>query len=241
MNSENSNFRSTSERNSFVYYDFRFPRHREEKDNWITSRWIYPKTAADKRQADNNSIHDLFEFLYLYNETKENLLWVIIDKKVSTSFQPPSGRNLFKLFVPEYFVPNRMFEYVSTYKNLFIRREERKKAIVEYLIKRINERSLFVHRQTRRWIGLFASSCKVGTILLTVPRPCHKVTLYRVFLVTRASAYFAICQSRVSARGNAKLSGFHGMESTRGRPVQSRLRSTTNEFKINLAPSFSSF
>lgn len=43
-----------------------------------------------------------------------------------------------------------MFEYVSTYKNLFIRREERKKAIVEYLIKRINERSLFVHRQTRR-------------------------------------------------------------------------------------------
>lgn len=99
-----------------------------------------------------------------------------------------------------------MFEYVSTYKNLFIRREERKKAIVEYLIKRINERSLFVHRQTRRWIGLFASSCKVGTILLTVPRPCHKVTLYRVFLVTRASAYFVICQSRVSARGNAKLS-----------------------------------
>lgn len=75
---------------------------------------------------------------------------MIIDKKVSTSFQPPSGRNLFKLFVPEYFVPNRMFEYVSTYKNLFIRREERKKAIVEYLIKRINERSLFVHRQTRR-------------------------------------------------------------------------------------------
>lgn len=131
---------------------------------------------------------------------------MIIDKKVSTSFQPPSGRNLFKLFVPEYFVPNRMFEYVSTYKNLFIRREERKKAIVEYLIKRINERSLFVHRQTRRWIGLFASSCKVGTILLTVPRPCHKVTLYRVFLVTRASAYFVICQSRVSARGNAKLS-----------------------------------
>lgn len=99
-----------------------------------------------------------------------------------------------------------MFEYVSTYKNLFIRREERKKAIVEYLLKRINERSLFVHRQTRRWIGLFASSCKVGTILLTVPRPCHKVTLYRVFLVTRASAYFVICQSRVSARGNAKLS-----------------------------------
>lgn len=131
---------------------------------------------------------------------------MIIDKKVSTSFQPPSGRNLFKLFVPEYFVPNRVFEYVSTYKNLFIRREERKKAIVEYLLKRINERSLFVHRQTRRWIGLFASSCKVGTILLTVPRPCHKVTLYRVFLVTRASAYFVICQSRVSARGNAKLS-----------------------------------
>lgn len=54
---------------------------------------------------------------------------MIIDKKVSTSFQPPSGRNLFKLFVPEYFVPNRMFEYVSTYKNLFIRREERKKQL----------------------------------------------------------------------------------------------------------------
>lgn len=74
-----------SERNSFIYYDFRFLRYRREKDNWITSRRIYPKTAADKRQADNNSIHDLFEFLYLYNETKENLLWVIIDKKVSTS------------------------------------------------------------------------------------------------------------------------------------------------------------
>lgn len=124
---------------------------------------------------------------------------MIIDKKVSTSFQPPSGRNLFKLFVPELFQTECLNTFQPIKICLFV-------AIVEYLIKRINERSLFVHRQTRRWIGLFASSCKVGTILLTVPRPCHKVTLYRVFLVTRASAYFVICQSRVSARGNLKLS-----------------------------------
>lgn len=44
-----------------------------------------------------------------------------------------------------------------------------------------------------------------------------------------------------SWKREAIVAGFHGMESTRGRPVQSRLRSTTNEFKINLAPSFSSF
>lgn len=70
-----------SERNSFIYYDFRFLRYRREKDNWITSRRIYPKTAADKRQADNNSIHDLFEFLYLYNETKIfSILWLSIKK-----------------------------------------------------------------------------------------------------------------------------------------------------------------
>lgn len=38
-----------------------------------------------------------------------------------------------------------------------------------------------------------------------------------------------------SWKREAIVAGFHGMESTRGRPVQSRLRSTANEFKINQA------
>lgn len=68
---------------------------------------------------------------------------MIIDKKVSTSFQPPSGRNLFKLFVPELFQTECLNTFQPIKICLFV-------AIVEYLIKRINERSLFVHRQTRR-------------------------------------------------------------------------------------------
>lgn len=74
---------------------------------------------------------------------------MIIDKKVSTSFQPPSGRNLFKLFVPELFQTECLNTFQPIKICLFVAKRE-KKAIVEYLLKRINERSLFVHRQTRR-------------------------------------------------------------------------------------------
>lgn len=51
---------------------------------------------------------------------------MIIDKKVSTSFQPPSGRNLFKLFVPELFQTECLNTFQPIKICLFVAKREKK-------------------------------------------------------------------------------------------------------------------
>lgn len=118
------------------------------------------------------------------------------------------------------------------------KKREREKTIVEYLIKRIER--LFVHRQTRRWIGHISPCLKVGYDFAnwaSVLRVAYRdlVTKLRFIACSswherRLTSWSANHEFRLVENARA---GFHGgMESARKRSFKLAFVSTINS-KIN--------